>query len=164
MLSLPGTKDYLAEDATDCRNYGGLQGLAEVRRLFSGLMGAPPEQIVASNNSSLAMMHDTIVYALLKGTCDSITPWSAQGEISFSTPFPGYDRHFQIYEDYGIRLIPVALRKTVRTWMKWSDLVAGDASIRASGAFPSPAIQREPSMPMPTVRSPSGGHKEDRRA
>lgn len=38
LLSLPGAQDYLAEDATDCRNYGGLQGLAEVRRLFSGLM------------------------------------------------------------------------------------------------------------------------------
>src|ERR1700678_3606815 len=63
LLSLPGAKDYLAEDATDCRNYGGLQGLAEVRRLFSGLLGAAPEQVVASNNSSLALMHDTVVYA-----------------------------------------------------------------------------------------------------
>ena len=29
LLSLPGEKDYLAEGAVDCRNYGGLQGLAE---------------------------------------------------------------------------------------------------------------------------------------
>ena len=35
------------------------------------MMGADPEQIVVGNNSSLALMHDTIVYALLKGTCDS---------------------------------------------------------------------------------------------
>src|ERR1700677_2577738 len=57
LLSLPGAKDYLAEDGSDCRNYGGLQGLPEVRRLFSGLMGAAPEEVVASNNSSLALMH-----------------------------------------------------------------------------------------------------------
>ena len=27
--------DYLAEDRTDCRNYGNLQGLVEARQLFS---------------------------------------------------------------------------------------------------------------------------------
>src|ERR1700731_3346636 len=67
LLSLPGPADYTAEGATDCRNYGGAQGLVEVRRLFSGIMGAPPDQIVVGNNSSLAMMHDTVVFALLKG-------------------------------------------------------------------------------------------------
>ena len=45
LLSLPGTRDYLAEGGVDCRNYGGLQGLIEVRRLFSGMMGTPAEQI-----------------------------------------------------------------------------------------------------------------------
>src|SRR5271170_7390323 len=69
LLSLPGETDYVAEGAVDCRNYGGLQGLAEVRRLFADMMGAPAEQVVAANNSSLALMHDTIIYALLKGTC-----------------------------------------------------------------------------------------------
>jgi DNA-binding transcriptional MocR family regulator len=136
LLSLPGTKDYLAEDATDCRNYGGLQGLAEVRRLFSGLMGAPPEQIVASNNSSLALMHDTIVYALLKGTCDSTTPWSAQGEISFLCPVPGYDRHFKICEDYGIRMIPVGLGEDGPDMDEVERLVASDASIKGIWCVP----------------------------
>src|SRR5277367_1754325 len=140
LLSLPGTKDYLAEDATDCRNYGGLQGLAEVRRLFSGLMGAPPEQVVASNNSSLAMMHDTIVYALLKGTCDSTTPWSTQGstqgEISFLCPVPGYDRHFKICQDYGIRMIPVALREDGPDMNEVERLVAQDDSIKGMWCVP----------------------------
>jgi DNA-binding transcriptional MocR family regulator len=140
LLSLPGAKDYLAEDATDCRNYGGLQGLAEVRRLFSGLMGAAPEQVVASNNSSLALMHDTIVYALLKGTCDSATPWSTQGstqgEISFLCPVPGYDRHFKICQDYGIRMIPVALREDGPDMDEVERLVAGDASIKGMWCVP----------------------------
>jgi DNA-binding transcriptional MocR family regulator len=140
LLSLPGAKDYLAEDGSDCRNYGGLQGLAEVRRLFSGLMGAAPEQVVAGNNSSLALMHDTIVYALLKGTCDSASPWSrqgsTQGEISFLCPVPGYDRHFKICQDYGIRMIPVALREDGPDMDEVERLVSGDASIKGMWCVP----------------------------
>jgi DNA-binding transcriptional MocR family regulator len=136
LLSLPGEGDYLAEDATDCRNYGGLQGLLEVRRLFSGMMGAVPEQVVASNNSSLALMHDTIVYALLKGTCDSATRWSKQGEIAFLCPVPGYDRHFKICQDYGIRMIPVALREEGPDMDEVERLVDQDASIKGMWCVP----------------------------
>src|SRR5665213_2691897 len=109
LLGLPGAKDYMPDGGVDSRNYGGLQGLAEARKLFSGIMGAPPEQVVVANNSSLALMHDTIVYALLKGTCDSATPWSKQSEVAFLCPVPGYDRHFTICKDYGIRMIPVKM-------------------------------------------------------
>src|SRR4029450_10552800 len=110
LLALPGPDEYQAEDGTDCRNYGVLQGLPEARRLFSGLLGAPADQVVVANNSSLALMHDAVAFALLKGTCDSGTAWSSEREISFLCPVPGYDRHFRICQDYGIRMIPVALR------------------------------------------------------
>jgi DNA-binding transcriptional MocR family regulator len=136
LLALPGADDYVAEGAVDCRNYGGLQGLVEARRLFSTMMGAPPDQIIASNNSSLALMHDTVVYALLKGTCDSATPWSQQGEISFLCPVPGYDRHFKICEDYGIRMIPVALREDGPDMDEVERLVAQDASIKGLWCVP----------------------------
>jgi DNA-binding transcriptional MocR family regulator len=136
LLSLPGAHDYLAEGGVDCRNYGGLQGLLEVRRLFSRVMQAPAEQIVAANNSSLAVMHDTIVYALLKGTCDSTTPWSKQGEISFLCPVPGYDRHFTICQDYGIRMIPVAMTEAGPDMDEVERLVAGDSSIKGLWCVP----------------------------
>ncbi len=136
LLSLPGADDYLAEGAVDCRNYGGLQGLVEARRLFSAVMGAAAEQVVAANNSSLALMHDTIVYALLKGTCDSVTPWSKQGEIAFLCPVPGYDRHFKICEDYGIRMIPVELREDGPDIDEVERLVAQDASIKGMWCMP----------------------------
>src|SRR6266852_3450413 len=56
------------EDGNDCRNYyGSPQGLIEVRRLFAPMLGAPPEQVLVANNSSLALMHDALVYALLTG-------------------------------------------------------------------------------------------------
>jgi DNA-binding transcriptional MocR family regulator len=136
LLALPGATDFTAEGATDTRNYGGLQGLAEVRRLFSGIMGAPADQIVVANNSSLALMHDTIVYSLLKGTCDSAPPWSKQGEIAFLCLVPGYDRHFKICEDYGIRMISVPLRGDGPDMNEVERLVAADASIKGMWCVP----------------------------
>jgi DNA-binding transcriptional MocR family regulator len=136
LLSLPGTGDYLAEDGSDCRNYGGLQGLPEARRLFAGMLGAPAEQLLVANSSSLALMHDCVVYALLKGTCDSLAPWAAQGEIAFLCPVPGYDRHFRICSDYGIRMIPVALRADGPDMDEVERLVASDASIKGMWSMP----------------------------
>jgi Aspartate amino-transferase len=81
LLSLPGMSDFIAEGSIDIRNYGGSQGLHEARQMFSSLLEAPPEQIVLANNSSLSLMHDVLVFALLKGTCDSSKPWSKQDDI-----------------------------------------------------------------------------------
>jgi DNA-binding transcriptional MocR family regulator len=134
LLSSP--VDYFAEDKTDCRNYGNLQGLVEARRLFSRLLGAQAEQVIVANNSSLALMHDAVVYSLLKGTCDSATPWSKQGEIAFLCPVPGYDRHFRICEDYGIRMLPVRLTDHGPDMDQVERLVANDASIKAIWCVP----------------------------
>jgi DNA-binding transcriptional MocR family regulator len=134
LLSSP--VDYLAGDKTDCRNYGNLQGLAEARRLFSKLLGAAAEQVVVANNSSLALMHDAVVYSLLKGTCDSMAPWSKQGEIAFLCPVPGYDRHFRICEDYGIRMIPVRFNEDGPDMDEVERLVASDASIKGIWCVP----------------------------
>jgi len=136
LLSLPSRQDFIAEGAIDCRNYGGLQGLVEARRLFSGMMGTVPEQMIIANNSSLALMHDTIVYLLLTGGCDSATPWSKAGQIAFLCPVPGYDRHFGICEDYGIRMVPVQLRGEGPDIDEVERLVAEDASIKAMWCVP----------------------------
>lgn len=109
MLALPGNRDHFSEAREDARNYGGLQGLAEIRALFSGPLGASPDRIVVGGNASLAMMHDTIVWSLLKGVPGGDRPWSKESEIAFLCPAPGYDRHFAICEEYGIRMIPVPL-------------------------------------------------------
>jgi DNA-binding transcriptional MocR family regulator len=109
MLALPGNRDTTAEDGTDARNYGNLQGLPETRALFAPVLGAPPDQIVVANNSSLALMHDVLVYALLKGVPGSERPWSKQEPITILCPVPGYDRHFALCEGFGIRMIPVPM-------------------------------------------------------
>ena len=111
LTAVTGRADCIAEDGTDCTNYyGSPQGLIETRRLFAPIMGAPPEQILIGNNSSLALMHDAVVFALLTGARDGGEPWSrGRTPIAFICPAPGYDHHFAICEQYGIRMIPVRL-------------------------------------------------------
>ncbi|NEU13250.1 aminotransferase class I/II-fold pyridoxal phosphate-dependent enzyme [Methylobacterium sp. BTF04] len=109
MLGLHGNADYVTQAGEDARNYGGQQGVAEVRALFTHLLDAPADQIVVGDNSSLALMHDTIVWALLKGMPGSVQPWSRESDIAFLCPVPGYDRHFALCEAYGIRMIPVPM-------------------------------------------------------
>ncbi|RZK79002.1 MAG: aminotransferase, partial [Methylobacterium sp.] len=46
MLALPGNGDYTTAAKEDARNYGGQQGLPELRALFSHLIDAPADQIV----------------------------------------------------------------------------------------------------------------------
>jgi DNA-binding transcriptional MocR family regulator len=110
LLTLPGNGDYFQADGGDTRNYyGSLQGLPEARALFAGIMGAPPERVLIGNNASLSLMHDCIVFALLKGVPGGARPWSADQPVAFLCPSPGYDRHFALCEEYGIRMIPVAM-------------------------------------------------------
>jgi DNA-binding transcriptional MocR family regulator len=137
MLDLPGTDDYLAEDGDDVRNYfGPAQGLPEARALFSGILGAPIEQIVLGDNSSLAMMHDTIVYALLHGLPESSKPWLQDGPITFLCPSPGYDRHFGLCEGYGIKMIPIPLTGHGPDLDVVEPLVAADPTIRGMWCVP----------------------------
>ncbi len=108
LLRLPDNIDHQLRDGSDARNYGGsLQGIAEARELFSEVLGAPAEQIIVGNNASLALMHDCIVYGLLKGIPGGEAPWNEADKIKFICPVPGYDRHFAICEEYGIAMIGV---------------------------------------------------------
>jgi hypothetical protein len=108
MLALPGNRDHLTESGEDARNYGILQGLPEARTLFAPLLGVPPAQVVVGENASLAVMHDTIVWALLKGVPGGSEPWG-KSSPAFICPVPGYDRHLALCEEFGIRMLPVPM-------------------------------------------------------
>lgn len=111
LFAAVGAADCTSADGGDCRNYyGSPQGLPEARALFAELLGAPADQVVVANNSSLSLMHDVIAYALLTGARQGGTAWSRDAEpIRFLCPVPGYDRHFAICQQYGIRMIPIPL-------------------------------------------------------
>ena len=107
MLSLVGiNSDCKNSNGIDCRNYGGLDGLNELKFLFAEILELEPEQIIVGDNSSLNMMFDTIAQAMTHGMGGE--PWSKQENLKFLCPVPGYDRHFAITEYFGFELIPVA--------------------------------------------------------
>jgi DNA-binding transcriptional MocR family regulator len=136
LLSLPGQDDFTDASGVDCRNYGGTQGLPEIREIFAELLNVPVAQLVAGDNASLAIMHDTLVYALLKGTVDSERPWTAEERITFVCPVPGYDRHFALCEQFGIDMVSVPLGPEGPDMEAVRALVAGDASIRGMWVVP----------------------------
>ncbi|WP_299447474.1 aminotransferase class I/II-fold pyridoxal phosphate-dependent enzyme [uncultured Phycicoccus sp.] len=107
LLSLPdGHRDGAG---TDVRNYGGLEGLPELREMFAELLGVDSEQIVAGGNASLTMMHEVLVYHLLHGGVDSPRPWKDEEKVTFICPVPGYDRHYTMLESYGIHMVTVPM-------------------------------------------------------
>lgn len=138
LLALPGAdaSAATAADGTDCRNYGLLQGLPELRALLAPLFGVTPTQMILGDNSSLALMHDTIVYALLKGMADSPRPWSAEPRVAFLCPSPGYDRHFAICQDFGIEMIVVPMTDSGPDMDAVERLVAEDAGIKGMWCIP----------------------------
>ncbi|MFN3660510.1 MAG: aminotransferase, partial [Brevinematales bacterium] len=109
MLSLVDEKHYKSENHTDCRNYGVLDGLSETKRLFSWILDTPVDHIFIGGNSSLNLMYDVLVQALLYGVPGGNKPWKNEEKISFLCPVPGYDRHFAILEHLGIEMIPIRL-------------------------------------------------------
>lgn len=133
MLTFPGNRDFHSEAGDDARNYGVLQGLPEARALFAPMLDAPPAQVVVADNSSLAVMHDCIVWALLKGVPGSDEPWGKAP--AFICPVPGYDRHFALCEEYGIRMLPVPLTGHGPDMDAVEDLVA-DPSVKGMWCVP----------------------------
>lgn len=135
MLSLPGADVYRDGKGTDCRNYGGLTGLPELRAIFGELLGIPTDNLLAGGNASLEYMHDLVIFGLLHGTPDSVAPWG-QGPIKFLCPSPGYDRHFAITESYGIEMITVPMNPDGPDVAVCAELVAADPQIKGMWCVP----------------------------
>ena len=98
-----------SEGGLDCRNYGCLDGLPEMKRLFSEMLGISEEKIIVGGNSSLQLMYDTLSRAMLFGTCDSPRPWCREEGLKWICVTPGYDRHFKITETLGFELLSVQM-------------------------------------------------------
>ena len=98
LLTVLGPGDYKASDGTDCRNYGGLDGIPEMKKMFADLMEVKPEEVLVGGNSSLTLMYESAV-ALIKN----------KSKRKFLCPSPGYDRHFTITEYLGFELVTVPM-------------------------------------------------------
>ena len=92
---------------TDCRNYGVVDGLPELKQLFAGILDTSPEDVVVGGNSSLNMMFDVIAQGMTHGFGEG--PWAGKQGLKFLCPSPGYDRHFSVTEYFGFELIAVEM-------------------------------------------------------
>jgi DNA-binding transcriptional MocR family regulator len=136
LLTNLSLSDYKSADGTDTRNYGGLDGIPEMKAIFAEMMDTTPAQVVVSGNSSLQVMHDTIVRALLHGVPGGDGPWCRLPKVKFICPTPGYDRHFAICEHHGIEMIAVDLTEHGPDMDQVDRLVASDPSIRGMWLVP----------------------------
>ena len=96
----------------DCRNYGIVDGLPEMKKFFAEVFGLCSDDIIVGGNSSLQLMHDTLIRAMLFGVVGSERPWSQEKGLKWLCITPGYDRHFKITEALGFELISVPMTAT----------------------------------------------------
>jgi DNA-binding transcriptional MocR family regulator len=136
MLDIINSGNYLTEDAADCRNYGGLDGIPEAKQLFAQYLEVAPEEIIIGGNSSLNMMHDTFMRAMLKGVTEDNLPWVKLPEVKFLCPSPGYDRHFFICDYLNIDMITVDMNDTGPDMDQVEELVADDDGIKGIWCVP----------------------------
>ena len=95
-------------DGTEARNYGGVDGIPEMKSLFGEIFGVDSKNVIICDNSSLHIMFDIIAQAMSTGLAGE-TPWVMQGKVKFLCPSPGYDRHFAVTEYFGIENIMVPM-------------------------------------------------------
>ena len=101
------SSDKNSSDGMETRNYGGLTGIPECRKLMAEITDVDEKNVIVGGVASLTLMYDYIAQCMIFG-CGG-EPWMKQGEIKFLCPCPGYDRHFKILEHFGIKMINIEM-------------------------------------------------------
>ncbi len=136
LMTVLTPEDYRSEDGTDCRNYGGLEGIYEARRLFAEILNTQAEHVLVFGNSSLNLMYDTLAAACLNCVPGSHAPWSKTQDPAFLCPSPGYDRHFAITERLGFDNMVVPMTSTGPDMDQVERLVAENPRIKGIWCVP----------------------------
>ena len=136
LLTCVNENNYHTQKGVDCRNYGGVDGIPEAKQLFADYMEVTTDEIIVAGNSSLNLMYDTFMRAMVKGVEKDSTPWALQKEIKFICPAPGYDRHFSICEYLNIKMITVEMTDDGLNMDEIEALVENDESIKGIWCVP----------------------------
>jgi DNA-binding transcriptional MocR family regulator len=127
--------NFESEDGIDCRNYGVIDGLPEMKRIFAQMLEVDQDELIVGDSSSLNMMYDVIARAYNHGLMNA-EPWSRLDKIKFLCPCPGYDRHFAICELFGIEMITIPMNEDGPDMDMVEALVAEDRSIKGIWCVP----------------------------
>ena len=128
--------NYKTADGTDVRNYGGLVGIPETRRMGAELLGVTPEEIIVGGNGSLTLMYQCVQFARQFGPGGPGSAWQDEGPVKFLCPVPGYDRHFAICAELGIEMVNVDMTDSGPDMDQVENLIANDSSIKGIWCVP----------------------------
>jgi DNA-binding transcriptional MocR family regulator len=117
---------YMLQDGTDVRNYGGILGIPEARKLGSEILECRPEQTMVGGNSSLNLMYTFIDHKL--------TEWGEGAK--FLCPVPGYDRHFAICAHFDIEMLTVPMTDDGPDMAVIEEMVTADPNIKGIWCVP----------------------------
>ncbi|MDO5629732.1 MAG: aminotransferase class I/II-fold pyridoxal phosphate-dependent enzyme [Mobilicoccus sp.] len=136
MLASLAPGDHSTDAEGDLRNYGGApQGVKALREMFAPLVDVPADQLVARDNSSLALMHFCVASSFFQTLPGGDAPWAGQ-QVTFLAPSPGYDRHFAVCDELGVGLTTVAMTDEGPDMDEVEALVANDAGIKGIWCVP----------------------------
>ena len=136
LTAVKTNEECFSETGSDCRNYGGLDGINEMKRLLGEMLGVTSDHIIVGGNSSLNLMYDTVARSMLHPVEEGCKPWSKYDQITFLCPVPGYDRHFAICEFFGIKMINIPLSEDGPDMDMVESLVANDETIKGMWCVP----------------------------
>ncbi len=136
MLTCIKTGEECVYEGTDCRNYGVIDGLPAMKKIFADILDLQPENIIVGGNSSLTLMYDSIARAFTHGVLGSEKPWSQETGLKFICVVPGYDRHFAITEFFGFELISVPMLSDGPDMDMVEKLVENDEKIKGMWCVP----------------------------
>ncbi|NKQ36251.1 MAG: aminotransferase class I/II-fold pyridoxal phosphate-dependent enzyme [Chloroflexi bacterium] len=130
MLSIVNEDTLVTPSGIAIRNYpGGVAGLPEARELFATVLNVQPEEMVVGNNSSLLLMSNIFMWAMMRGLKHSDRPW-VQQEPKMIVTVPGYDRHFRLLDTLGFEMLPVQMTSEGPDMDAVEALAASDPTVK----------------------------------